>query len=176
MKKIFTVSALSIAMMSGSAFAGNNTGDVQFVGVVTDTTCDIVPYVNGAPNSIINVGSVTTSNGASPSGPDTRFYLKVANGATCGDASLTTAVFNFYSTTFNSTGIGNSTGTATDSNMRLTANNTSIGPKPLYQTDNTAEISLATLNSNGLDLSAQLLGGTIPGTYESTMTYTVYYN
>ncbi|KLW85420.1 hypothetical protein SP99_04582 [Enterobacter sp. BIDMC92] len=176
MKKILTVSALSIAMVSGSAFAGNNTGDVQFVGVVTDTTCDIVPYVNGAPNSIVNIGSATTINGSASTGPVTQFFLKVANGATCGDASLNNAVFNFYSNTLNANGIGNSTGTATDSNMLLTVLNANAGIQPIDQSNNTAEISLPLFNSDGLNLTAQLMGGTVPGSYESTMTYTVYYN
>lgn len=40
-KNLLAVSALALAVMSGSALAAS--GDVQFLGVVTDTTCDVNP-------------------------------------------------------------------------------------------------------------------------------------
>lgn len=176
MKKTIAASVFSIAITSGSAFAGNNSGDVQFVGVVTDTTCDIVPVVNGAPNSIVNIGTATTINGSNSTSTPVVFALQPANGTVCGDVSLTNAEFNFYGQTLNGSGFGNNTGTATDSYMNLIALNSVVTNDTITQTDNTATVTLANLNSEGLRLQAQLFGGQIPGTYESSMTYTVNYN
>lgn len=73
-KHLLTVSALALAVMSGSALAANG-GDVQFIGTVTDTTCDIVPEANGAVSNVVQLGNVATSTAAAAAGDTSNLGL-----------------------------------------------------------------------------------------------------
>ena len=50
--------ALSLVALSGSATA--NTGQVEFIGSVTDQTCNIYPEVGGLVKSTIELGTMKT--------------------------------------------------------------------------------------------------------------------
>lgn len=173
-KNILGVSALILAVCSGTAIAADNGGEVQFSGVVSDTTCNIVPSVGGAEGAVVQLGTVATSE----TGESVAFSLRPAAGSQCGDASLTGAVFNFVSSSMNSVGVGNSSGTATDANMTLQAVNAIGGPVDIKQGSTTAEVAMNDLNdpAKGAQFEVQLIGGAVPGNYLSSVTYSVYYN
>ena len=55
MKSKMTLAAILLgALVSSSAFA--NTGTINFIGSVSDTTCDFVGEQNGAQGSTIDLG------------------------------------------------------------------------------------------------------------------------
>ncbi|UUR73845.1 fimbrial protein PefA [Enterobacter asburiae] len=171
------LATLVLCFASGYVMAGENMGDVQFLGVVSDETCNIQPDVGGATTSLVRLGSVKTSTTAggdgSNEGTPVAFSLKPT--AACAE-TMSSAVFGFSSSSLNSLGVGNSSGTATDANMILTAINATGGPVEIKQGSTTVEVPITDLNTTGAEFTAQLMGGTIAGEYNSTVVYTVYYN
>lgn len=175
-KNVLAMSALALAMFSGSVMADTNMGEVQFVGVVSDTTCDIVPSVGGAENAVIQLGSVKTS----VAGNVVEFALKPVAGSSCDLTGLTNANFNFTSSSMNEVGIGNDTGLATDANMLLKVLNAGSGSTvvDIKNGSTTAAVPVTELNdqTKGAKLSAQLVGGAVAGDYKSAVVYAVSYN
>ncbi|EAN0300893.1 fimbrial protein PefA, partial [Salmonella enterica] len=178
-KQLLAVSALALAVMSGSAQAGADSGDIEFLGVVTDTTCDIVPEVGGAVNNIIQLGSVTTSTAASSDsdkGSVINFALKPKAGVTCNFGANTNATFTFTGN-LGAAGLTNQSGTATDAIVTLKSVNANT-PGDINSTTNTAVVAVTNLNdaAKGAQFSAQLIGGATAGDYRSAVAYVVSYN
>lgn len=180
-KNLLAVSALALAVMSGSAMAGVNGGDIQFIGTVTDATCDIVPEANGAVNNVVQLGNVATSTTAAGNGSDqgavVSFALKPKAGAACNPANMTNAAFAFAGP-LEVAGLAPQSGTATDAVVKLRALNAIGGAHDINKTTSVSEVTLADLNdvSKGAQFSAQLIGGTQAGDYRSAVAYVVSYN
>ncbi|EAA2948312.1 fimbrial protein PefA [Salmonella enterica] len=180
-KNLLAVSALALAVMSGSALAAPNGGDIQFIGTVTDTTCDIVPEANGAVNSVVQLGNVATSTTAAGSGSDqgavVNFALKPKAGSTCNPANMTNAAFAF-SGPLEVTGLAPQSGSATDAMVKLRAVNATGGAHDINKTTSVSEVTLTDLNdpAKGAQFSAQLIGGAQAGDYRSAVAYVVSYN
>ncbi|MBW5276010.1 fimbrial protein PefA [Citrobacter sp. On28M] len=172
-KQFLAVSALALAVMSGSALAAPQ--DVQFVGTVTDVTCDIKPEVGGTTGNYVQLGNVT----ASQTGNAELFTLK-ADGGT-GPGSCGTLVANKTATVswiggFNGEGLTAKTGTATDAVAIITTVNSTGQQVAMTSTKNEAEFNAANLtNGTGLQYKAQLKGGTQLGDYISSAAFLVQY-
>lgn len=172
-KQFLAVSALALAVMSGSALAAPQ--DVQFVGTVTDVTCDIKPEVGGTTGNYVQLGNVT----AGQTGNAELFTLK-ADGGT-GPGSCGTLVTNKTATVswiggFNGEGLTAKTGTATDAVAIITTVNSTGQQVAMTSTTNEAEFNAANLtNGTGLQYKAQLKGGTKLGDYISSAAFLVQY-
>ncbi|EEP4893764.1 fimbrial protein [Salmonella enterica] len=172
-KQFLAVSALALAVMSGSALAAPQ--DVQFVGTVTDVTCDIKPEVNGTTGNYVQLGNVNKGQ----TGAEMLFALK-ADGGTGNVCS--TAVANKTATVswiggFNGEGLTAKTGTATDAVALITTVNAS-GQNQVTMTSagTDAEFNAAKLtNGDGLQYKAQLKGGQQLGDYISSAAFLVQY-
>ncbi|EPB4371618.1 fimbrial protein PefA [Citrobacter freundii] len=171
-KQFLAVSALALAVMSGSALAAPQ--DVQFVGTVTDVTCDIKPEVGGTTGNYVQLGNVT----AGQTGSEELFTLK-ADGASNNCATTVagkTATVSWIGG-FNGEGLTAKTGTATDAVAVITTvNATSQNQVVMNSTTTEAEFNAANLtNGTGLQYKAQLKGGTKLGDYISSAAFLVQY-
>lgn len=67
MKKLMIASAMAMIMATGSAMAGvkqASQGEVQFVGAVAATTCDVIVSADGAVNNQVQFGVVNVGDAA----------------------------------------------------------------------------------------------------------------
>lgn len=118
MKKLAIATLVMGAMASGAALA--NTGEVQFIGAVTDTTCNISPEVGGALKNTIELGTMLTTDTA---GTEVAFKL-VPDTKECLDK--TSASVGWQSAGFNSMGLTNMKGDATGASIKLVAVNSKV--------------------------------------------------
>ena len=84
MKTKMTLAAVLLgALVSSSAFA--NTGTINFIGSVSDTTCDFVGEQNGAQGNTIDLGTHTVAvvNGGTTSVIDFALVGKKSDGTAC---------------------------------------------------------------------------------------------
>lgn len=177
-KQFLAVSALALAVMSGSALAAPQ--DVQFVGTVTDVTCDIKPEVNGTTGNFVQLGNVKKGQ----TGAVTLFALKADAGSSTDPNSCGSLVANKTATVswiggFNTEGLTPKTGTATDAVALISTVNASGQTQEVAMTSTTneADFNAANLtNGTGLQYKAQLKGGQQVGEYISSAAFLVQYN
>ena len=169
-KNLLTISALAMVVMSGSVIAGQNSGNIQFIGSVTSKTCDIVTDVNGATKDVINLGTATIGNSA----PAVSFALKVKDPGSCDLTGTTDTEITFASPALGSTGLTNTGGTATGAWVSLTPDNAAAAT-PITAGAVTASVANATFLADGAKFDAMLTGGTVAGTYASEVSYAVAY-
>lgn len=169
-KNLLAVSALALAVMSGSAMAAN---EIQFLGVVTDTTCDLTPSVNGGVNSLVQLGSVT-KNAISTTPVD--FVLK-ADPAATGCGNLTGKATIGWNGPFNSEGLKAQGGAATDAvTLISTKNAQTTAVQSITQSHLSIDFDATKLTTDGAQFTATLKGGNDIGDYNSTAAYVVAYN
>lgn len=171
-KNLLTVSALALAVLSGSAMAAN---EVQFLGVVTDTTCDLVPEVSGAVKNMVQLGSV--QKGATGTAID--FTLKADAAAPgCGTTDLAGKVATIgWGGPFNATGLTAQSGAATDAITLIKTKNAQTTPVQAITSSTTnANFDAEKLTTDGAQFTAQLQGGQVVGDYQSAAAYVVAYN
>ncbi|MBC6504702.1 fimbrial protein [Citrobacter freundii] len=171
-KNLLAVSALALAVMSGSAMAAN---EVQFLGVVTDTTCDLTPSVNGSVNGLVQLGSVTKTATGTP----VDFALKADPTAPgCGTADLQGKVATIgWNGPFNTDGLKPQSGTATDAVALIASKNAqTTAIQPITQSHLSAGFDASILTTDGAQFTAALKGGAVAGDYQSAAAYVVGYN
>lgn len=169
-KNLLAVSALALAVMSGSALAAN--GEVQFLGVVTDTTCDLKPETGGAVNNLVQLGTVAKST----AGNVVNFALK-ADPAAPGCAALTGKATIGWTGPFSVTGLKAQSGLATDAWTKIdTVNAQTTAAQNINSTHLSSDFDAAKLTTDGAQFTAQLNGGTIVGDYQSAAAFVVAYN
>lgn len=172
-KQLLAVSALALAVMSGSALAAN--GDVQFLGVVTDTTCDVNPGVNGAVNNVVQLGTATTNGKAGL----VNFSLKPdMTQAGCQGLTDTNKVTIGWTGSFDSNGLKAQSGAAKDAWTEIKAINATT-PVTITASSLSSEIAgdvFIANNGQGATFTAELNGGTMPGDYQGAAAYVVAYN
>ncbi|HII3146300.1 TPA: fimbrial protein PefA [Citrobacter braakii] len=169
-KNLLAVSALALAVMSGSALAAN--GEVQFLGVVTDTTCDLKPEVGGTVNNLVQLGTVAKST----AGTVVNFALK-ADAAQAGCAALTGKATIGWAGPFSNNGLKAQSGLATDAWTKIDTVNADTTPAQNINSTHLSSLFDATkLTSDGAKFTAQLNGGLIAGNYQSAAAFVVAYN
>lgn len=171
-KQFLAVSALTLAVLSGSALAAPQ--DVQFVGVVTDVTCDIKPEVNGTTGNYVQLGSVS----ANGTGADTFFTLKADGSANnCGSAVVGKTATVSWIGDFNGEGLTATSGAAIDAVALITTvNATGQSQVTVTSAGTEAAFDAANLTNAGLQYKANLKGGTEVGDYISSAAFLVQYN
>lgn len=175
-KSLFAVSALALAVMSGSAMAAN---DVQFIGAVTDTTCNLVPEVNGATVNVVHLGTVATGAAGKP----VEFTLKRGSDAGCSALTNTgapTSATIGWQGPFNAAGLSNQSGTATGAVMTLKTVNAKDTQKTITNAVSSADFDVSKIatsagTADGAKFEATLTGGATAGTFISSAAFAVAY-
>ncbi|HBA8936679.1 TPA: fimbrial protein [Escherichia coli] len=169
MKKLMIASAIAMTMVAGSAMA--STGDVQFFGNVSATTCDVTPEVGGTVTDLVQLGTVTPNG----EGEKINVVFKATNaqGAGCTNLNGKTASFA-WSGNLNANGIGAQGGLAQDAYVILTPANGNDA-NPVTSADYVADFDAAKATTDGFEFTAQLKGGDTPGDFQSAAAYAVTY-
>ncbi|CAH0530014.1 hypothetical protein [Vibrio hippocampi] len=173
----FSKKAVAIAcgslLMGAQAFA--STGTVTFTGAVTSVTCD-TSVVDGAgvaiPSNIIDLGTSAVSSTA----PVVDFYIvsEAVGGGACAVTGNSETVWS--SPTMLAGSIANNGGSATDATMTLVSKSATNGDVNISTTTAKADFTnTETLAAGGMHYEAQLVGGTVPGNFNTTGTYNVAY-
>ncbi|MGS0639263.1 fimbrial protein [Citrobacter sp. VF227] len=169
-KYLLAVSALALAVMSGSAMAAS--GEVQFLGVVTDVTCDLKPEVGGAVNNLVQLGTASTGG----AGNEVGFTLK-ADGTQAGCQNLTGNVTIGWSGPFDANGLKAQSGLASDAWTRIYAVNAVTTPlQDINSGTLSTDFDATKLTTDGAQFNAYLNGGGIVGDYQSAAAFVVAYN
>ncbi len=175
---VMLISSLALAVMSGSAMAGINGGEVQFSGVVANTTCDIGLVSNGSASNVIDLGTAATT-GNKQSTP-VNFTLQPTNACVVtpasggSDSSAQTQANVSFTGNFDSVGLKPTSGSATDARLKLTAVNSTTPNTEITKSSNSTAFTLAALNQ-GASFNTYLQAGTLSGDYHSSLVYTVTY-
>ncbi|HAF8219968.1 TPA: fimbrial protein PefA [Salmonella enterica] len=178
-KSALAISALSLAMLSSVASAtvndaNLNANNVRFLGTVTDTTCNLIPYVNGSATNVVNVGTVTKNT----EGTAVDFSLKPDGKNQCNTIADTTnpkTAHIAFMGALTDTGLANQSGTAVDAHVVILATNSTQKTEAITQSNDVRQISGATLATDGATFTATLHGGATVGDYQSAIAYQVSY-
>lgn len=173
MKKIFACTLIALGCMAGTAQAST---EVHFLGSVNAITCDLVPDVGGAINKTIPLGTVAPS----AQGSIVDFALKPDGNNISGCAALDSTnkvSVAWGGNSFDANGLRNVSGDAVGSTVKLLHKNASEGGNtPITANQLLTSVDGDVLKANGLLYSAQLTGGTTPGTFIAAAAYSVAYN
>ncbi len=174
-KQFLAVSALALAVMSGSALAAPQ--DVQFVGAVTDSTCNIKPEVGGTTGNFVQMGTVTKGTEQQTG---TAFTLKAVPGTgttnACTLTGMTTASVSWVGN-FDTDGLKAQSGAAHDAYAIITPVNAKAST-PITSANTTSEFEsnkLTAATPEGLQFTAKLKGGKQAGDYVSSAAFVVAY-
>lgn len=171
MKKFFACTLIALGCMASTAHAG--TGEVRFVGVVTDTTCDLVPEVGGSINNLIQLGSAAIDGKAGLKEFALTLNPAQSDCTALSDEKIATIS---WSGPLNENGLGNQSGIATDAWVNIKTVNASGTQKDIKSTDHAANFTGAALKAKGAAFTAELNGGKIPGEFASAAAFVVAYN
>ncbi|EMD6874493.1 fimbrial protein [Escherichia coli] len=174
MKKLMVASAVAMAMVAGSAMASDNQQDqIQFLGVVTETTCDITSNVDGAVNNVVQLGTVKKGE----NGELKNIVLKAKEGTNCSGLDTKKAIISFQGPLGDS-GLENINGSAKNATVTLIAKNSSTPDQEVKKGHSNIEFPADLVNSDGYQFQAQLKSdaiGVTAGTFESALAYAVTY-
>ncbi|ENA9683519.1 hypothetical protein ACWAT1_004295 [Escherichia coli] len=177
MKKVFIASAIAMSMAAGSAMAANQQSEVQFLGTVTEVTCDITPSVNGNAHNVVQLGTVEKGKPGTP--VDFALVAKDATQAGCAgftDQNVATIVLQGA---LGDAGLNNTNGSATGAHVELkTLNGKDTAEQEIKKGSNTVKFPAKTILTDGYKFQAKLVSeatGTA-GTFDSALAYAVTYN
>ncbi|AOV97656.1 hypothetical protein A9798_12320 [Edwardsiella hoshinae] len=172
MKKTIIASMVSLAAISMFAsYATAATGDVQFIGAVTATTCALTPEIAGSSNPIIQLKDVATSG----AGTAVTFTLKAGSAAGCQSLDNTKTAEISWMGQFNSEGLMNQGGSATGAWVKLTAVNSQTANTDITAASPSATFGGDVIKTNGAQFSATLKGGSVAGDFRSVAAFAVAY-
>lgn len=182
MKKSILASVIALGMVSGLAQAAGN--EVQFVGSVVATTCDLEASGTGSDaglvKNIIELGQTKINT----SGKEVTFAFKPVNNAqnqqNCEQLAAgpnSKVVLTWNSNAFDGqNGLGAISGAASDAFVKVQALNADTNNNVVMLTSGASqEFAAAKLASDGLQYKAQLVGKTTPGDFQTASKFTVYY-
>lgn len=170
MKKLFPVIALAL---TSSIVNAAQQSEVHFFGNVSSVTCDVAVSNGGSMTDVIQLGTVAPNT---ESQTPTVFSFKPVNPTQCGNLTGKIATITWYGS-FGSEGLKNSTGTATDAVVKLTATNAQNAASSLVTASNTSiTFDAGKANTEGFKFQATLKGGTTPGDYQGVAAYAITYN
>lgn len=175
MKKLLVLSALSLALLSGTATASS--GDIRFVGAVTDVTCNLVPSINGSVNNVVQLGTASLTTPATP----VDFSLKSDGADDCATLADDRVVNITFVGSLTDAGLASQSGLATDAYVEITSKNSSVSADdaiPVTRSSDTRKFTgnlFKTSAADGAQFQAQLHGQTQVGDYQSAIAYVVAY-
>lgn len=176
MKKLFSLSALSLVLLSGNALAAN--GEIRFVGAVTNVTCNVVPSVNGSTNNVVQLGTASLSTPATA----VNFSLKSDGLNDCDSIEEAGNVVISFAGSLTEDGLANQSGLATDAFVQIKSVNAtetdSENSNAIKSGDDRRTFAGAlfkTAAADGAKFTAQLHGKTAKGDYQSAISFAVAY-
>lgn len=173
MKSIAALCGLSLAVISSSTVAAS--GDIRFVGAVTDVTCNVQPSVNGAVNNMVQLGTASLTTPATA----VDFSLKSTGDAGCTSLVSSDVVRIIFSGPLNMSGLINQSGSATGAMVKIKSVNASADNSvDISQTSTSRSFPGSLFNSttaDGAKFTAQLVGGSAAGDYQSAVAFVVAY-
>ncbi len=181
MKKSILASVIALGMVSGLAQAAGN--EVQFVGSVVATTCDLEASGTGSDAGLVkNIIELGQTEINTP-GKEVTFAFKPVNNAqnqqNCEQlaGSNSKVVLTWNSNAFDGqNGLGAISGAASDAFVRVQALNADTNNNVVMLTSgDSQEFAAAKLASDGLQYKAQLVGKTQPGDFQTASKFTVHY-
>lgn len=180
MKKGIIASVIALSMASGMAHAAGQTGEVQFIGAVTQNTCDIVPEIDGAMSkNVIDLGTVVPNTlDANLVYKDFALKAKDSTQQGCLDFNTKTATISWASAAFNPQGLGVTSGSATDAVVLMKTVNDKANAQALITSANNQDIEFNgsdLTNGVGFKFKAALKGGQVIGDFRSAAAFTVAY-
>ena len=174
MKKVFIASAIAMSMAAGSAMASQQ-ADIQFLGVVTETTCDITSTVDGNVNSVVQLGTVQKGQ----EGQDKNIVLKAKDAATCTGLTGKTATIQFVGD-LGDNGLNNTNGSAKNATVKLkTVNGKDTLVQEVKKGSNSVTFDAEKVTTDGYQFKAKLVSATngcTAGTFDSALAYAVTYH
>ncbi|EKJ5521418.1 hypothetical protein PJL89_003069 [Escherichia coli] len=177
MKKLMIASTIAMTMAAGSAMAATNVGnqqnEIQFLGVVTEVTCDLDAVVDGAVNNVVQLGTVKKGE----DGQEKNIVLKAKQGTTCSGLDNKTATIAFRGP-LGTNGLENANGTAKGATVALVAKNSKTADQSITKNLNNIDFQADKVNTEGYKLTAQLKSDAATGTagtFESALAYAVTY-
>lgn len=176
MKKSIIASVIAMGMVSGAAYAADaQTGNVQFSGSVSTETCNIVPEIEGGTvKNTVELGTVAPNG----TGDYKNFAFKAANPADPACVALAipakTATVSFASGALNGTGLGITSGTATDAYVMLESTNAKSNVN-ITLNKKAADFTADKLIADGLKFKAALKGGAKSGSFDSAIAFSMAY-
>ncbi|HGB9752373.1 TPA: fimbrial protein [Escherichia coli] len=173
MKKVFIASAIAMSMAAGSAMASQQ-AEIQFLGVVTETTCDITSSVDGNVSDVVQLGTVQKGQ----SGQEKNIVLKAKDTTTCTGLAGKTATIQFVGD-LGDKGLNNTNGTAQDATVELkTANGKTNAVQEVKKGSNSVEFEADKVSTDGYQFKAKLVSASTgtAGTFDSALAYAVTYN
>lgn len=182
MKKSILASVIALGMVSGLAQAAGN--EVQFVGSVVATTCDLEASGTGSDAGLVkNIIELGQTKINTP-GKEVTFAFKPVNNAqnqqNCEQLATgpnSKVVLTWNSNAFDGqNGLGAISGAASDAFVKVQALNADTNNNVVMLTSGASqEFAAAKLASDGLQYKAQLVGKKTPGDFQTASKFTVYY-
>lgn len=171
MKKVIIASTVALSFMGMVNTASAAHGEVQFIGAVTATTCNLVPEVGGAVNNLVQLGTA----GLTTAAPAVSFALK--GDANCTALTATDTAEISWGGPFNAQGLRAQSGTATGAWVKLTAVNSKTANQDMTSALSTASFAgnLIISGADGAQFTATLNGGGTAGDYKSAAAFVVAY-
>lgn len=171
MKKLVIASAIAMVMSAGSAMAAAQQGNVEFLGVVSQDTCDLGVSQNGAVNNVLELGTVAPTKEGKP----VAMKLVAKDPAQC-QLGAKKAIVR-WTGNLTTDGIANQNGTAGNSHVILTAVNSADQAKidSSHSTVSFDDANGKLTNGDGLQFTAKLKAGSTAGTFQSAAAYAVEY-
>ncbi|WFZ17189.1 fimbrial protein (plasmid) [Escherichia marmotae] len=176
MKKLMIASAIAMTMAAGSAMAtemGSQQNQIQFLGAVTEVTCDIDAVIDGAVNNVVQLGTVKKGE----EGQVKNIVLKAKAGTSCDGLDSKTATIAFRGS-LGAEGLENANGTAAGATVALIAKNSNTPDQNITKEQSNVEFQADKVNTEGYKLTAQLKSDKTTGsagTFESALAYAVTY-
>ncbi|EOC6713705.1 hypothetical protein ACI6NS_004794 [Escherichia coli] len=176
MKKLMIASAIAMAMTAGSAVAdtmGNQQNEIQFLGVVTEITCDLDAVVDGVTNNVVQLGTVKKGE----DGQEKNIVLKAKQGTTCSGLDNKTATIAFRGS-LGANGLENTNGTAKGATVALVAKNSQTPDQSITKNLNHVTFQADKVNTEGYKFTARLKSDAATGTagsFDSALAYAMTY-
>ncbi|MRT15127.1 hypothetical protein GJV07_22875 [Enterobacteriaceae bacterium RIT711] len=175
MKKRFALSLMIAGMFTSSVFAAGNTGTINFIGVLTDTTCNFsLANANGAHINAVDLGTHTATTFTNST--EVSFSLiPDQNVASCKTPGAKKVSFEVVPSGLNSAGVNN-TGTATNAAIKLEVQGQSGFTEISSATPKEADVKVdATTGAIPLKASMVSIGTATPGTVAGGAVFAVTY-
>ncbi|ELF1294343.1 fimbrial protein [Salmonella enterica] len=171
MKKSILSAVIVMSALGGGLNANAANGEVNFIGAVTATTCDLSPEVSGSITNMVQLGTAGVSAAATP----VEFVLK-PNSAQAGCTGLldSNVAEIAWGGQFNATGLENQGGSATGAWVKLTSVNSKANGD-ITSSSLTSEFAGDKIKDEGAKFNATLNGGSTAGDYKSAAAFVVAY-
>ncbi|ENB7079785.1 TPA: hypothetical protein H1V22_004597 [Salmonella enterica] len=170
---VMLISSLALAIMSGSAMANINGGEIQFSGSVSSTTCDIQVLTASGQSNTVELGNAEPGASFTP----INFTLQPAtacNVLSGGSAAPGTQALVSFTGPFDNSGIKPTYGEASDARLKLKSTNSVTQGQEITKTKTNTIFTMEEFNK-GAGFTAELVPGTKTGDWHTSLAYVVTY-